>query len=170
MKKKCLFFILILISSLAVSSQTNNESVWVGEFTFTDGTSLPLTSAIREDKFAISKENITIFNKTFKGKLIDIHKTPFYLTPKTLTAISKKNRNLAYQIRKRKLNGFGIEQNGKLHGLTGFYAKANEKPLENCMKPENHPCTVEGDAVIIQIKFKDTTENIVLIKSLKFSK
>ena len=167
MKKIYLCLFILLIGSLAVFSQTNSEKVWSEEITFVDGTTLEFTGAIREDKGLIP--TVTIFNKTFKGKIFDFGKPNFYLTPKTLTAISRKNKNLASQIRKRIKIGYGIEQDSKKIGLTGFYAKANEESLKNCMKTEKL-CQIEGEAVIIQIKFKDKIENIVLVKSIKFSK
>ncbi len=167
MKTFFLCLIVYLVSSFGYS-QTSGKKNLSEEIIFLDGTTLKFTRETLDDKFPLTKDNITISSKKFEGALFDVGKPYLNISPKAMAAISKKDKDIGLQIRKKIKIGYGIEQNGMKIGLTGFYAKENEKPLENCLKSEK-PCQVKGEAVIIQIKFKDTVENIVLVKSIEFS-
>lgn len=162
--KYYIFAALLLLGNLTVFSQTK-------EITFADNTRLVTTNIESKSFDSSSKKNIKIANKRFYANFSTYGKGILVLSTNTLAAISKKNKMLARDI-KRGMTSYSIEQDGNEFYFPGLNSITDLKKdidlLNSCF--EKKSCKVECEAIIVQIEQKDKTENVLILKSIKFLK
>lgn len=165
--RNILLCLIILLASVASFAQTDKRS-WSSDVRFSDGTTFASDSVINEKNLRLSAGNVNIYKKVFKGKLLDIGKSPLQISKNSLSAIARKNNLLARKI-KQQINGYySFEQNGKDITVFGINSVKNQDKLYECV--QNRNCQLECEATIIQLNINDKTENLVLITSLKILK
>lgn len=159
-----LLLLTVLLVNLSVFSQVQKKD-WSDEIVFNDGSRLISNSVINKKNLQLSKNDISIYKKTFQAQLRDIGKSPLQINEKTLAAISKRNKLISKKI-KENINGYySFEQNGKDISVLGLNSVKNQYDLDRCVKSQS--CRLNCEVTIIQLSLKDGTENLILLTSAK---
>ena len=160
MKNILIAVILLLFASTCFSQDEKQIS-------FTDRSSLAVNNASLNVRTPGEKPSevlrISMINKEFVSFLTGSGKAVRPLDDAALKILAKKNKSLAAQI-KRLDSTYNLTQENKEYYFAGLNSIA-DRNFTGCTTEK--PCQVKCQAFIVRVNGKNTTENILILRSLE---